>query len=266
LTGRARCISRTAGSTVSASTVPATQNGVCGLIENSAPPTAVPTVDPNPQVTVSGPNANIRSGDGVNYPIIGALSTGQSAPIVGISNTGSGWYQVRLPNGMLGFMSPTVVTVSGSLANIPRVQPPPPPATPTPAATATPIASPTPVSAANLVAGSLRVTPFPATCGQPFALSFDIANFGNVVSPGGTVRFVDARAADGQLPVSVDVVFPPINPGLTIAVDATLTTSVFYNELHRITVTIDPGNVIPETTKGDNIRTLEYTLERGACP
>lgn len=228
-------------------------------------PTAAPTEDPTPRVTVGGTNANVRSGDSVVYPIVGSLSAGQTAPIVGISALGTGWYQVRLPNGTLGWMSPTVVTVSGDLGNTPRVQPPPPPptATPTPLpVTAVPTAAP---SAVNLVAGDVRITPFPPTCGQPYNISFDVANLGSVVSAAGTVRITDARAADGQLPQIADVAFPAINPGQTIAVTATITTFVFFDEVHRITLSIDPGLLIPETNEGDNIRTVDYTLVRGTC-
>jgi hypothetical protein len=44
-----------------------------------------------------------------------------------------------------------------------------------------------------------------------------------------------------------------------------LTISTYYNEVHRITLTIDSGNQIPETVEGDNVRTIEYTLAQGAC-
>jgi hypothetical protein len=230
------------------------------------PPTpAEPTQDPTPRVTASGVNANVRQGDSTLYPIVGSLLNGQSAPITGISALGTGWYQIRLPNGTVGWISPTVVSVSGDLGIVPRVMPPPLPPTPTP----TPIpATPTPLPPAtgiNLVAGNIRITPFPPTCGVPYAISFDVANLGTVPSPGALVSFTDARAADGQLPVSVNVVSPPINPGQTVEVTATLQTNVFFNEVHRFTASIDPGNAIAETVETDNVRSLDYTLIQGGC-
>ncbi|MCS7071627.1 MAG: SH3 domain-containing protein, partial [Anaerolinea sp.] len=177
----------------------------------AVPPTpAPPTQDPTPRVTASGVNANVRQGDSTLYPIVGSLLNGQSAPITGISALGTGWYQIRLANGTVGWISPTVVSVSGDLSIVPRVMPPPLPPTPTP----TPIpATPTPASGVNLVAGNIYIAPFPPTCGAPYSITFDVANFGNVPSPGALISFTDARAVDGQLPVSVNVVSPPINPG-----------------------------------------------------
>jgi uncharacterized protein YgiM (DUF1202 family) len=226
------------------------------------PPTQAPTEDPSPRAVVSTPNANVRGGDGTNYPIIATLTQGQQVPIVGISARGTGWFQVRLPSGQIGWMAPSVVTPAGNLANVPFVQPPPPPATPTP--TPVPV-TPTPANAVNFVAGNMNVAPFPPTCNQPFNVTLDVANFGNIPSTGGVVTLTDARASDGQLPVSQTVNLPNINPGQTVNIAFTLTTGVFYNELHRLTAVIDPFNQILETTKADNVRTLEYTLQQGAC-
>ena len=120
-------------------------------------PTAAPTQPPVLFVTPtpSGPyvqafvNANVRQGDSTIYPVVGSLLNGSTAPIIGISNTGSGWYYIQLPNGTRGFISPTTVTAFGNTVGVPPVAPPPPPtpipstATPIPiAATATPTATP----------------------------------------------------------------------------------------------------------------------------
>lgn len=226
------------------------------------PPTQAPTEDPSPRAVVSTPNANVRGGDGTNYPIIASLTQGQQVPIVGISARGTGWFQVRLPSGQIGWMAPSVVTPAGNLANVPFVQPPPPPATPTP--TPVPV-TPTPASAVNFVAGNMNVAPFPPTCNQPFNVTLDVANFGNIASTGGVVTLTDARASDGQLPVSQTVNLPAINPGQTVNIAFTLTTGVFFNEVHRLTAVIDPLNQIVESNKADNTRTTDYTLAQGAC-
>ena len=227
------------------------------------PPTVLPTEDPTPRVTVTTPNGNVRSGDGTNYPIVASMSQGQTAQIVGISNTGSGWYQVRLPNGQIGWMAPSIVQVSGNLAGIPRIQPPPPPATPT----FTPIpATATPITAANLVAGIVVLNPAAPTCSQTFTVGFDVANLGSQPTSGsGIVSLTDTRAADGTLAGSTVGGFPVLAAGQTFRVDMPLTISTYYNEVHRITLTIDSGNQIPETVEGDNVRTIEYTLAQGTC-
>lgn len=228
------------------------------------PPTLVPTEDPTPRVTVTTPNGNVRTGDSTNHPIIASLTQGQTAVIVGISSTGSGWYQVRLPNGQIGWMAPSIVQVSGNLSGIPRILPPPPPATPT----FTPVPpTATPVTQANLVAGIVVFTPDPPTCSQTFTVGFDVANLGTQpTSVSGIVSLVDTRVADGSVQATTIGGFPVLVAGQTFRVDMPLTVSTWYNETHTITLTIDPSNQIPETVEGDNVRTIQYTLAQGPCP
>jgi uncharacterized protein YgiM (DUF1202 family) len=227
------------------------------------PPTVPPTEDPTPRVTVTTPNGNVRAGDGTNYAIIASMTQGQTAVIVGISNTGSGWYQVRLPSGQIGWMAPSIVSVSGNLSGVPRVQPPPPPATPT----FTPIpATATPITTANLVAGIVVLTPSTPTCNQTFTVGFDVANLGSQpTAASGIVSLVDTRAADGSVQGTTIGGFPVLAAGQTFRVDMPLTISTWYNETHTITLTIDPSNQIPETVEGDNVRTIQYTLAQGSC-
>lgn len=230
------------------------------------PPTEPPppTVDPTPRVTVTTPTGNVRAGDSTLFPIIATLSQGQTAQIVGISNLGTGWYQVRLPNGQIGWMAPSIVSVSGDLSLVPRVQPPPPPATPTP----TPIPpTPTPVTQANLVAGIVVLTPPQPVCNETFNVGFDVANLGTEPTiSSGIVSLVNTRAADGSVQATTVGGFPVLQPGQTFRVDMPLTVSTWYNETHRITLTIDPQNLIPETELGDNVRVIEYVLAQGGCP
>ena len=115
------------------------------VMPSAAPPTALPTALPTPIPTltppptlvptltpVAGPyvtanvNANVRAGDDTRYDIIGALLAGQTAPVLGVSCTGSGWYVISL-NGRQGFISNQIVTLTGSTAGLPCLYPPPPP-------------------------------------------------------------------------------------------------------------------------------------------
>ena len=227
-------------------------------------PTVPPTEDPTPRATVITPNGNVRQGDGTNYGIVSSLTEGTSVEIVGISNTGSGWYQVRLPDGRLGWMAPSIISISGNVSGLPRVQPPPPPATPIP--TAVP-ATPTPITQANLVAGIVVLDPGTPTCAQTFNVGFDVANLGTqATAASGTISLVDVRAADGTTQGTTIGGFPVLQPGETFRVNMPLTISTYYNETHRIQLVIDPSNQNPETNPDDNSRTVEYTLQKGSCP
>lgn len=81
-----------------------------------------PTPPTGPTATTNS-NADVRSGDSEAFPIVTTLPANTSVPIVGISS-GSGWYQVQLPDGSLGWIAPGSVTVSGDLSGIPSVIPP----------------------------------------------------------------------------------------------------------------------------------------------
>ncbi|MDX2160898.1 MAG: CARDB domain-containing protein [bacterium] len=230
-----------------------------------APPTA--TFDPTPRASVRGANANVRSGDGTEFLILTSLGQGQSVVIVGISARGTGWYQVRLPDGRLGWMAPSVVDVSGNLNTVPSVQPPPPPPTATPLPPTAVPATAVPASSANLVAGVVVFDPNSPTCAQTFTVGFDVANLGSTATTAsGTVGLTDVRAADGSVQGTTVGGFPVLQPGQTFRVNMPLTISTWYNETHRITLTIDSGNAVPESNEGDNTRTIEYTLQRGSCP
>ncbi len=116
-------------------------------------------------------DANIRTGDGTNYPAIGGLLRGQSAPVVGVSSRGTGWWLVVLPDGRQGWVAPSTVQVSGSLGAIPVVSPP---ATPTPTFTPTPIATATPQFPDALIS-TVRFDRTPKQ-GEPFNVSVTLFN------------------------------------------------------------------------------------------
>ena len=44
-----------------------------------------------------------------------------------------------------------------------------------------------------------------------------------------------------------------------------LTVSTFFSEEHRLTITADGNNQVPETNEGDNQDVRTYTLDRGSC-
>jgi hypothetical protein len=239
-------------------------------LPTQALPTATiePTQDLSPRVTITAsPSGNVRQGDSTFYNIMTSLPTGTVLPILGISNRGSGWFQVQLVDGRQGWVAPSIVTTQGDLSGVPRVSPPPPPPpTATPIPTAIP-ATAVPQSQANLVAGIVVLDPAQPTCQQTFTVGFDVANLGSQATTiSGSVSLVDQRAADGSQQGSTVGGFPIIQPGQTVRVNMPLTIATWYNEQHNITLVIDPGNQIPETVEGDNVRTISYTLQKGGCP
>lgn len=98
-------------------------------------PTPTP-FDPSPRATAPNVPVNVRQQAGVIFPIVGSLAVGESAPVIGLSDTFDGrWFRVELANGTRGWVAGGVVTVAGNLSGVPVF---PPPVTPTPTITPTP--------------------------------------------------------------------------------------------------------------------------------
>lgn len=221
------------------------------VIPSVTPSFDQPTSTPQPttpQATAGSLDVNVRSGDSVNYPIVGALESGESAPIIGISNTGSGWYLIRLPNGRQGYVSPNVVTVSGDISGLPRVSPPPVPATATPIPTATP-------SLPDLTIGNVRFDRN-IVQGQAFQTIVTVVN--------------NSPVAITQ-PISVACNFRPMSTfvsstlsglGAFSQVDVAITTQLNTGGGGNITAecAVDVNNNIAETNEGNNFFNLTSVL------
>ncbi len=119
-----------------------------------SPTFSLPVIDPNGACMVasaSGATINVRSGPGLSYSIVTHLSPTTTAPVYGRlpDNT---WLQVNV-NGVIGWVSTTVVTLGGSCGGVPVVipptLPPAPTATPTMMVTATALSFDTPTPTAT---------------------------------------------------------------------------------------------------------------------
>ncbi len=143
------------------------QFGAAPTIPPAQPTIAIIPVNPTPSVSqqpqvMARVNANVRTGDSTLFPAIGALYNGQTAPVIGISTTGSGWWLIQLPDGRTGWIAPSTVQITGDFTRVPSISPPPPP-TFTPSPTPTPTPQPLP----DAVITSVRFDPAPVQ-GQPF--------------------------------------------------------------------------------------------------
>jgi hypothetical protein len=226
------------------------------------PPTAAPTQDNTPRATISTANANIRTGDTTFHNVIGSQPQGTVLTIIGVSANNTGWFQVQLPDGRIGWVAPSVVNVSGNVNGVPRVQPPPPPITPTPTQ---PPATATPITSANLVAGIVQLSNSNPDCNETFTVGLDVANLGSGATSGSGVVSLQDTARGGTVTETTIGGFPVLNPGQTFRVNMPVTVDTFYDEDHTIVLTIDAQNQIPETNENDNRQTITYHLDRGSC-
>jgi uncharacterized protein YraI len=100
-----------------------------------APP-AAPTTQSGPILTITT-DANIRTGPGTNYPVLGGLPAGSTATVVG-RDSGAQWYVITYYNSQ-GWVFSGLGNYTGDTNSLPVIAAPPPPATATPVPpTATP--------------------------------------------------------------------------------------------------------------------------------
>ncbi len=218
-------------------------------------PTAQPTTAPAdtpPSVTPSAglASVNVRRCDLVdNYRCaqVGYLSVGDTAEVLALSSNGSGWFQVRLPSGLAGWVSPTVVAVTGDISNLPRVAPPAPlpPQPPQPTA---------PPTIANVIPNGIAIQGNNAVCGQTFNVQVNITNIGNAVSQPGTISLQDVNIRTGEVTFTSYGSFPALNPGANYVVIVPVLVGAYYNEQHQL-----------RAYSGNQQITLRYTLQPGNC-
>ena len=84
-------------------------------------PTATPTSKPMTQV-VALQNANMRNGDNGHATVLGILNKGDQAIVIG-KNTDNSWLCIQKTDGTIGWVSAQVVTLVGSLDQIPFATP-----------------------------------------------------------------------------------------------------------------------------------------------
>jgi len=229
-----------------------------------------PTDEPEPEATntPSRPTAtittgvNMRRGPSTTFnPPVGSMPANATADIIAVNPAGD-WYKVRSTYGE-GWISAAFVTVSGDVSDLPRDPGPP---TPVPA-TPTPVATATPVTNANLIiVGIPVISPHPLNCNQAATIRVTIQNNGTgPTSAEGKVLVEDIHIGSNSRQQSTEGTFPVLQPGQQFTSDMRLTVSTFFNEGHRIVITIDNDRVIPETSDGDNQYMSDYVLQKAGC-
>jgi uncharacterized protein YraI len=138
--------------------------------EPGSTPTIPAATQPPATATSASPlvtanlDANVRSGPGTNYSIVGGLAEGESALVTG-RNAGTSWWQISY-EGRSAWIANSVVTANTLAFNAPVVEAPPPPATNTPlpptatslpTATSGPTATPVPSTGFRIDQTTLNV-------------------------------------------------------------------------------------------------------------
>ncbi len=119
------------------------------------PPTPTPT--PTPYVEVTRGRVNVRTGPGLQYPLLGQLLPGTRVPIVGRDPSGK-WWHICCVDGQSAWIASWVVEAYNDISQVPLVANiPPPPPTPTPRPTPPPTPTPTPAPLYTLFYGPVAI-------------------------------------------------------------------------------------------------------------
>ena len=149
----------TAAPTVTAATATVASTAALSPTAATAPTTATVTITATAagNLLTINQGANVRTGPGVQYPVIGSIKAGDSAPALGRNAFGN-WFLVGYAGGFggQGWVAAQVATYSGNANQLPVVAAPPPPA---PTATPVPAGNPNGalVTGAHGVSGMLNL-------------------------------------------------------------------------------------------------------------
>ena len=110
-------------STATASTA-AVSTGDASPQTTPVPPAAAPEIT-GPAITIIVEGANLRTGPGTDYPVVGGLYQDEKAPLLGRNQNGD-WLQVQLPETIAWIFAPLVETTI-PITELPLVDPPPDP-------------------------------------------------------------------------------------------------------------------------------------------
>jgi uncharacterized protein YraI len=111
-----------------ATTQPAAAQATARPAANAAPAAATPSsasatplASPTGVTAVARGNPYVRSGPGIDSPILTNLQVGETVAVIGRTPDTS-WLQIMLPNGVRGWSSASLLGVSGNIGNVPETQ------------------------------------------------------------------------------------------------------------------------------------------------
>lgn len=208
--------------------------------------------------------ANVRLGDSTLYPAVGFLEVGESAQVLGISSR-SLWLYIRLADGTEGYISPSTLAIRGTTDFLPRIVPPPLPFTRTPVppfVTELPQPTPAPTSNANLVLTDVDLSDDNPDCAETFDVILQLNNVGSEsTANGGTIRVEDIHIESSTVTRIETASFGVLASGEQVEVRVALNVDTFFEEAHRLRITIDALNEVPEFDETDNVYFQDYTLD-----
>lgn len=225
------------------------------------------TPTPAKPYIIASEEINVRSGPSSTFnPPIGSLKQNERADLLAISLDGQ-WFKIKYGTGSGWVMAAGVKPSVDLVKVLVEVGPATPIFTPspvTPTATATLNAFMTPSAASNLVLGNINFTPpqLPLICGKTVEISVDVTNIGSASTTFGSgISIRDIVSSNGLEVGSTSGAFGPIQNGQTVNISGIfLLITAYTGEEHKLIITINPDEILPETSYSDNSREFTYIL------
>ena len=218
-----------------------------------AEPTPVPTDTPAPaaRMTITNQVANVRSGPGTQYAVIGSVDQGMQFDVTG-KNPAGDWFQFCCVNGEVGWMFSQLATVENAqlvavVSDIPAAPPTPVPAPVQPTNTPIPAAPPPSADPCASIGGDgckFRVTGGPSFAGNGGELKLQLFFMHSGVDGGQPQgSYFIALEKDGQrVPVSDSV--------RSVALSANQKQFSRYNNEFKVPLGQLPGNNVAGNYRG----------------
>ncbi len=210
-----------------------------------------------PQVTANTA-ANVRSGPGTVYDVVGSLAQGQSATVAG-RNDANTWFYIEYSGATGGraWISGTVVTAACLPTNVQIIAAPP-----TPQPTATEKVSPPPASGApDLVAYAWQWSPDPGKKDQNLFVMVSVTNNGTAAAGQFTVSWLSNQTMPG-----CNWTVNGLAVGERRDLECTFVyTSAQYpanSNVFYIAFIVDPDNQVAELDEGNNKKEAQLTVTK----
>lgn len=234
-------------------------------------PAGAPTFTPCVPLVTATVDANVRSGPGTVYDVVGYLPTGGTANIAGRNDANTWWYIVFSGGaGGYAWIAGSVVTASCVPAVVQVVAAPPTPTSPPPTSTFTPEPTDEPTDepteepvagAPDLVANGMHFSPDPGVKDQHIHVQVSVKNIGNAAAGPFTVVWLSNQDFPG-----CDWNVSGLAAGASEVLDCTFTyTTAQYPAASNnffVTLRVDSSRQVTESNEGNNSRDGQLTVAR----
>lgn len=212
------------------------------------------------QAVITVPS-NLRAGPGTEFELVGSIAVGEEVEIVSV-NSARDWYHIRYGDLGIAWIYSQLLSPAGDVSVLSVETGPAQP-------TSLPETS-LQESRINLVIEDIILQPDPLVCNETGTVSAVIHNIGTEgTASGAWVELTMIHDGTGNNSLRDAIVphqFPPVPAGAFVtSIAASISSNVYFDDVHRITAAILSEGFFVETDLTDNSAFRTFRLARGNC-